>query len=111
MLVAVYGTLRKDFPNNDLLEYSEYLGEDIFDGFLMFDLGFFPGVIRYGNDSIVVEIYDVSKDTLSELDFLEGKDRLYKRELIDTSYGPAYIYTIMNPWGKVISGDWKDYKC
>jgi gamma-glutamylcyclotransferase (GGCT)/AIG2-like uncharacterized protein YtfP len=111
MLVAVYGTLRQGFINNDILENSEYLGEDILDGFLMFDLGYFPGVIRYGDDSIVVEIYDVDKNTLSDLDFLEGKDRMYNRELVDTSYGPSYIYTIMNPWGEVISGDWKEYKC
>jgi len=111
MLVAVYGTLRQGFPNNDLLEYSEYLGDDILDGFLMFDLGFFPGVIRYGDDSILVEVYNVDDYTLSNLDLLEGKDRVYKRELVDTSYGPSYIYTIMNPWGRVIPGDWKEYKC
>ena len=111
MLVAVYGTLRNGFPNNDILQYSEYLGEDILEGFLMFDLGAFPGVIRYGDGTIVVEVFNVNEDTLDDLDFLEGKDRLYRRELVDTSYGPSYIYTIINPWGKVISGDWKEYKC
>jgi gamma-glutamylcyclotransferase (GGCT)/AIG2-like uncharacterized protein YtfP len=111
MLVSVYGTLREGLRNNSYLKDSEYLGMDILNGFLMFDLGSYPGVIKYGNEKIVVDVYNVDENTLDNLDFLESEGRLYSREIVDTSFGPSYIYTIIDPWGTVINGDYKEYLC
>lgn len=111
MLVAVYGTLREGLRNNRYLRNSEYLGEDVLEGFLMFDLGYYPGVIKYGKGGIVVDVYIVDEYTLENLDQLEIEGELYKREVVDTIYGPSYIYTIIQPYGEVICGDYKRYLC
>lgn len=111
MLVAVYGTLREGLRNNRYLQKSEYLGEDFLEGFLMFDLGYYPGVIKYGKGIIVVDVYKIDEYTLENLDQLEIEGELYKREVVDTIYGPAYIYTIIKPYGEVICGDYKGYLC
>jgi gamma-glutamylcyclotransferase (GGCT)/AIG2-like uncharacterized protein YtfP len=111
MLVSVYGTLREGLRNNDCLKGAEYLGKDILSGFLMFDLGCFPGVIKYKNGEIVVEVYKINYDILSDLDRLESVGYLYDRDVVETSFGPSYIYTIISPWGLIIGGgDYKQYQ-
>lgn len=108
MLVFVYGTLMSGMGNNQYLINSSFMGEDTVE-LLMFDLGSFPGCI-HGNGKVKGEVYDVDYETLSDLDILEGCPSLYTRSLIDTVYGPAYVYIINKPFGSFIqSGDWREY--
>jgi gamma-glutamylcyclotransferase (GGCT)/AIG2-like uncharacterized protein YtfP len=110
MLVAVYGTLRKGGGNDILLSGSEYKGsfrtEPIF---TMFNIGC-PYVSTGGTDSITVEVYSISDETLRWLDQLENYPGLYDRTQIDTPWGKAWMYIIdsfhFNGASYVPSGDW-----
>jgi gamma-glutamylcyclotransferase (GGCT)/AIG2-like uncharacterized protein YtfP len=105
MKVAVYGTLRKGFSNNRLLNDSDYLGTDILTGFEMYSLGAFPA-IKSGNGEIEVEVYEINPHTLNALDMLEGyldkysPFNMYNRESVQTKYGEAYVYI----WAKSLTG-------
>jgi gamma-glutamylcyclotransferase (GGCT)/AIG2-like uncharacterized protein YtfP len=118
--VAVYGSLRKGLGNSGLLNTSKQIGrfetEPIY---TMLDLGSFPGLIKNGTTSVIVEVYEVSADILRRLDQLEGfrgsneTNNFYNREKIETPYGEAYIYLLnrknMGNTSIVKSGDWIDY--
>lgn len=122
-LYAVYGSLRKGLGNHPVLGDSKLVGEcktpPTFTMFSMFGGGF-PGVIKSGNTSIVLEVYEAADArTEQRLDNLEGyrgpnnPRNFYNKELIDTPYGKAYIYYINSSTTglqEVESGDWKQFK-
>lgn len=69
--VAVYGSLKRGFHNHPVMQQAqgEWKGDAVVNGFVMYDLGAFPG-IKEGEGSIAVELYDVAD--LEPLDWLEG---------------------------------------
>ena len=82
--VFVYGTLKKGHSNDVYLKDSVFVGEGAINkgyGLYVFGLPFLvkddKGLGCYG------EIYLVSKETLNDLDVLEGHPSIYKRELLD----------------------------
>lgn len=78
--VFVYGTLLKGQKNhNFFLWNSEYIGKAKVEGFNMYDIGAFPGIVP-GDGTVKGELYEVSKGTLSDLDYLEGEGSLYIRK-------------------------------
>ena len=82
-LIFVYGTLRWSEARNSVLSDSEYLG--LFQScpeYTMVDLGSFPGIFKQGNNSIIGEIYNVSKSVLETIDRIESHPDFYKRKLI-----------------------------
>lgn len=123
-LVAVYGTLKRGFGNNILLQGStpdtsgEFLGEHtIPEGFFMRSLGGFPAIFKATNDKsipIKCEIFRVTTDSMMEdLDGLEGHPRWYKRELIPTQWGDAWVYVMPGGYEDhpiVESGEWLPYE-
>ena len=108
----MYGTLRRGFGNHTLMGDSEQLGTDTLNGFEMFTAGGFPVVYPTAkDDSIVVEVFEVTEDKLTgPLDMLEGHPRWYKRELVPTVFGDAWMYIMTDERYKqnyrVESGDW-----
>ncbi|MCG8043516.1 MAG: gamma-glutamylcyclotransferase family protein [Candidatus Thiodiazotropha taylori] len=91
--VFVYGTLRKNQVNHDLLSSATYLGDHQTQPvYKMFHLGSYPGVVKSGSTSISGEVYLVDALTMSQLDRLEGYPNAYTRELIPTPWGQAWIY-------------------
>jgi gamma-glutamylcyclotransferase (GGCT)/AIG2-like uncharacterized protein YtfP len=107
-LVFVYGTLRKGEINHNLLESSEFIGGYVTEPkFELHDLGEYPGLVE-GTSSIVGEVYRVNDETLAQLDILEDVPIEYRRELIDTPYGPAhyYIYQGQVQGSDIHGGDW-----
>ena len=109
--VFVYGTLKHGHSNSVVMENSqaEFLGEDETEPkFTMYSNGAFPAVIEKGETPIKGEVYRV-KD-MSRLDSLEGYPDFYNRKLIDTKYGPAWIYMMpeihSSYWKEVPSGVW-----
>jgi gamma-glutamylaminecyclotransferase len=94
-LYAVYGTLKRGFPNHRILADSEFLGRDWTDPeFIMVDLGAFPGVIPAGCDAISVEVYRVDRETELKLDRLEGYPGFYQKIVVDTKFGSAWMYIL-----------------
>lgn len=115
-IVFVYGTLKKGFPNNRLLNKSKLLTEACYPG-NMYDIVYFPGVKFYDSEKnlgdIHGELWEVDDDTLVRLDELEGVPHLYTRIVIDSlddlNSQPIYSYQINNVEGRDIipTGIWK----
>jgi len=98
-LCAVYGTLKQDGSNHGLLGDSplKYVGYTL-PNYKILSMGSYPGAIS-GNDSIVVEVYEVTDNTLARLDQLEGHPTFYERLLVpifnkDEESIEAWLYTI-----------------
>jgi gamma-glutamylaminecyclotransferase len=112
-LVFVYGTLKKTYGNNRLLQTSEFLGEDTTIGdFRMKQVGF-PAVWKAREDDEISdaekpfygkvsgEVYRVTDEVLERLDNLESNGRMYQREQVlvesddngDTGMAWMYIAT------------------
>ena len=89
--IFVYGTLMKGMRNHYYLKDSTYLGVDEIEGYTMYNIGSYPGIVK-GSDRIKGEVYEVTQETLDMMDALEGEGYLYLRETINTKYGEAYVY-------------------
>lgn len=89
---------------------------------VLFNLGWYPG-IKLGpadivdGDTFVGELWtgDISHALLDRLDSYEGSrglddtSGLYARRVVETEFGPAYIYEYNGQVGQIIeSGDWND---
>jgi gamma-glutamylcyclotransferase (GGCT)/AIG2-like uncharacterized protein YtfP len=81
--VFVYGTLKREQHNNDLMRDSQFLGEYETDPrWGLVTLGSFPGMVP-GNLAVKGEVFLVDDDILEALDLLEGVDHgLYNRHRI-----------------------------
>lgn len=106
--VFVYGTLKRGYWNNQLLEDQKYLGEAVtIDSFAMFDGGFpvlvpnSRGIHSDYKASIRGELYEVDDYGLSMCDQLEGHPEFYERyklpiELLTSTAPPkrevAWVY-------------------
>lgn len=123
--VAVYGSLRKGLGNHVLLRDSQLIStETVSLPYRMLSMGGFPGLVPSDNiHDIVVEVYEVTDDTLQDLNSLEGyygknnQHNFYNRVKIETNVGEAFIYILnrghessMKDRIWVDSGDWKAFK-
>ncbi len=111
-LVFVYGTLRRGEVNHYYLEDARYCGPHATQPhYKMFSLGAYPAVVKGGPDRIQGEVYRVNGRTLCHLDKLEGYPRAYKRKLIPTPWGRAWIYLYresLQGRRRIPDGFWKD---
>lgn len=116
--VAVYGSLRYGLHNHRLLSEAKYIGTTTtVDDVTMYSLGAFPSLsLTVGGNKAVVEVYEVDKQTLEDLDSLEGfngkgQGNFYDRSVVKTKdLGEAFIYHIEEVGGVVVeSGDWVQY--
>jgi len=109
MKVFVYGSLKKNFGNHVLLQYSEFIGEGITcdPQFTMVNLGSFPGVVQNGNGYIRGEVYQINQPTLTRLDILEGEGNFYSRRKInvniDNEIHECFIYVLIRNYSFVES--------
>ena len=122
MQVAVYGSLRKGHGNYEVhLKGKKCIGqfetEPIYN---LIDLGGFPGLLKGGATSVIMEVYDINSTELAAMDGLEGyrgpeyiKSNMYNREKIESPYGQVSVYFFNSPYNEkhklVESGDWTDY--
>lgn len=106
----VYGTLKRGFGNNRLLEDSEYIKDATLAEAVMVSLVNFPGVIK-GQGEVKGEIWEVRQEDWPRLDRLEGHPNFYKREIVETSEGQAWCYYLnarnAENRPRVTSGVWK----
>lgn len=102
-LYAVYGTLKRGQGNYRLLdnEHSKFLGTTVTPKeFSLYHLGGFPGIKKRGNTEVEIEVFEVNNEVVEQrVDNLEGYNgnnnphNLYNKEIINTKFGKAYIYT------------------
>lgn len=90
--IFVYGTLKKDGALHGHLGYAEFLGLDKLNGYIMFNTGWFPTVIKTHDQTKAIhgEVYLIDDHNFNRLDAVEGP--LFTEELCETSYGKAAIY-------------------
>ena len=119
-LVSCYGSLRRGMGNHQYyLSDSEYKGTFSTEPeYTLHSLQWYPGLKLNGNTSVVMEVYEVDEETLTNLNRLEGyypgeKSTFYDRIEINTPWGKAFTYIYVNELSKdsiVESGDWVSYK-
>ena len=99
MLVFVYGTLKKGYCNNDLMEsvgakfilktvtkHKYYMVSTGVPFVIMDNRIRRPEILRY-KGHITIEEYQVDKNKITEIDALEGHPNWYKREVIGDILG------------------------
>lgn len=81
--IFVYGTLmRNGYNHNAYLVGKKYCGAAILNGYAMFNLGSFPGIVAHPGERIKGEVYEIDRSTLGKLDVLEGNGYFYTREVV-----------------------------
>lgn len=91
--VAVYGTLKQGHGNHRILgKDATYIGSYWLQGYDMYHLGGYPGIVR-GSGSVLVELYHSAN--LESLDYLEANGRMYQRELVDVDGHEAWVYVYL----------------
>lgn len=108
MKVIVYGSLRRKQGNSRCMTAAQLLGKYDLEGYEMYNLGYYPAVIP-GKGLIHCEVYRIDSATLTELDALKNSPGAYRRKLLKTPFGRAWIYLYcLNVVGlpRIHSGDW-----
>ncbi|GAA0340585.1 gamma-glutamylcyclotransferase [Morganella psychrotolerans] len=90
------------------MTYAALLGEYTLEGYDLYDLGHYPAVVP-GTGKIECEVYRISSSILTELDELKKDGQDYRRELVSTPYGSAWIYLYQRSVDDLVRincGDW-----
>lgn len=110
MRIFVYGSLRRKQGNSHWMTNAQWLGDHNVEDFRLYSLGHYPGAVP-GTGHVQGEVYRIDSATLAELDALRTAGGEYKRQLIQTPYGSAWMYVYQRPvdgrtW--IESGNWLD---
>ncbi|WP_130832026.1 gamma-glutamylcyclotransferase family protein [[Erwinia] mediterraneensis] len=108
MRIIVYGTLRRKQGNSHWMTNAQWLGDHQIEGYELYNLGLYPGVIA-GDGQVYCEVYRIDASTLAELDALRTRGDEYKRQLIPTPYGSAWLYVYQRSVAgcqRIVNGDW-----
>ena len=87
--VFVYGSLKNDFHNNEVLGNSEFVGSSRLKNHALYvfgtstGIGNFPVMMPNKNHSVMGEIYIIDDYTLKLLDDVESEGNMYNRVLVD----------------------------
>ncbi len=99
-ILFVYGTLQSGRQGNVLmrLRRAELLGSAKLDGFALYDLGHYPGIVPLENGTVLGEVWRVDDAALTTLDKYEGS--LFSRHIADVDMenggkAAAYIYVYL----------------
>lgn len=110
----VYGTLMQGEVNHSYLRNAQYMGRILTKpDYELIDLGYFPALLKKGNDSVHGELYEVDEDTLHRIDRLEGNPHFYYRDTVflddDTTALTYFQRRSRNqPCIVISSGNWKN---
>jgi gamma-glutamylcyclotransferase (GGCT)/AIG2-like uncharacterized protein YtfP len=83
--VFVYGTLKKGYGNNYLLDDATFISQaETVDNYALFDMGAYPAITTAipGDSTVKGEVYEVNKNVMNNLDYLENYPDLYDRSCI-----------------------------
>jgi len=79
MFIFTYGTLKCGFPLNDYLRDQKFIGEaETEPGYILYSLGWFPGMVKSGKKSVKGELWEV-----------------FNIEVIDKAEGPFFRRTLI----------------
>lgn len=110
--VFVYGTLMQHQSAHHYLENARYINDFILKEYSMYDLGSFPGVLRWGKDQNVIgEVYEITSEMIPFMDRYEGEGSLYNRqeECVINSDEKLFAYVYVyngEPNGRIVKGKW-----
>lgn len=119
--VFVYGTLMNgQYNHNSYLAGAKLLGKATTEGYDMYDLGSFPGIVK-GNGSVKGELYEMAAEDIVRLDYLEGEGSLYNRACVsvrteaeENQFALIYEYArnvegyeLIPEWFQPYTADWK----
>ncbi len=93
--IFVYGTLMEGMVNHAFLKNSIFVSKAEIEGFDMYLLGAYPGIIC-GSGRIKGEVYEVSENTLNAIDELEGEGDLYLKTNAQTTAGDIVLLYVYN---------------
>ncbi len=113
--VFVYGSLMRGLHNNRVLHrgLARFIATDrTRRSFSLYDLGSFPAMVTGGKVSVVGEVWEVSSETLADLDRLEGHPAFYTRTKITLASGRrahAYVMPAQQIAKRLLvsDGDWQ----
>lgn len=110
--VLCYGTLKRNFGNNRVIGYDNFVKEVVtLPEYELYSAGAFPCLVKSKNGiSIKGELFNIPEEGLARLDRLEGHPTLYKRGKVNLQSGEECIaYFWQQPLdGLVKIGDeWK----
>ncbi|QIW24991.1 gamma-glutamylcyclotransferase [Sulfolobus sp. S-194] len=104
----VYGSLRYGFELHHLLENSRFVGLAYTEGYKMYDLGSYPGVVK-GDGIIYGEVYEVDDNTILLLDKVEDyrgrPDDLYIREKTKVYFDDKRRYSLSDVYIYIYNQD------
>jgi gamma-glutamylcyclotransferase (GGCT)/AIG2-like uncharacterized protein YtfP len=118
--LVVYGTLMQGQSNSHYLASAQFLGHDILDTIVLYDLGSYPAALLETSAGIGVEVYEIDNELFASLDVLEELSEnhldngLYVRRVCDTAYGLAWIYLYNRDTAgckPTTAGRWKPQEC
>ena len=111
-LLFVYGTLMSGRSAAHMLEGKVCRGTYLLREHAMYDLGWYPGVVRQNGEAVVGEVYEIEEDDFNRLDEYEDNGNLYCRRKLQVERAQekttawVYIYQgepgeklCRHPWG------------
>ena len=105
MRLYVYGTLRRGCRNHEYLRGVRYLGKTKIPNMGLNVQGL-PYVIPVFGKMLVVEIYDVDKKKLKQIDTLEGHPVFYERfQVADKKGKLGWLYIEKKIWQEYMGYD------
>jgi gamma-glutamylcyclotransferase (GGCT)/AIG2-like uncharacterized protein YtfP len=111
MKLFVYGTLRKGQSAHALLQGAPLIAEAWTDPcFELVNMGDYPGLVLGGNTAVRGEIYDVSPNTLAQLDRYEEAPEVYQRATLVVAGHEVLTYLLPAAFAlerpRLPEGDW-----
>jgi gamma-glutamylaminecyclotransferase len=114
-LLFVYGTLLAGEKYHHLLGDADCHGSaETEPAYELVDLGEYPALVSGGAVAAHGEIYEISEQTMAELDVLEDVPHLYQRgpiRLADGRTVETYLYIAggLESQPRISDGDWRAY--
>lgn len=105
--VFVYGSLMKSYWNNHYLRDSQFIGKGLLDGYEMYEVSSFPGIIAKAGETVLGEVYSVDSKTLKRLDMLEAEGSMYVRKEEEIKTGENIINAYIYVWNREIKSGYK----
>lgn len=78
--VFVYGTLMRNRWNHYYLKEQNFIGTGKLEGYEMYNVRSFPGIVQKPDEYVIGEVYQVTEQVLKRLDQLESEGYMYKRQ-------------------------------